>query len=351
MNKKKLLASSTDTIRTLPNNLKKADEALFLHELRKTVKAVYLFTFHNIAVQSDGAVLLKKGVDLADEFYFYNNVQYLNYFSFFKLMLKQKLYNRYKIISKPVVFVADTWSYGYFHWMIEAIPRLTSAINEIKGFTVILPAAYKHLPFVAQSLKLLELDVFYMHKDYTYRIKQLMFSSHFCGTGNYSDAAIQKTRQIFRGTILNKTEAKKRIYISRKKAEKRIIQNEDELLVILNHYGFEIVYCENLNLPQQVALFSEAVILLANHGAGLSNMLFMPAGSAVIELRNENDNHNNCYFSLASALKLNYYYQLCKPINAAEDFHSADIFINAAEINELLKSVFDLKAANPPKKV
>jgi hypothetical protein len=37
-------------------------------------------------------------------------------------------------------------------------------------------------------------------------------------------------------------------------------------------------------------------------------MMFMSEGGQVLELRNEGDSHNNCYFSLASALSHDYYY-------------------------------------------
>src|ERR1035437_4173888 len=56
----------------------------------------------------------------------------------------------------------------------------------------------------------------------------------------------------------------------------------------------------------QVAILSKARYVASNHGAGLTNMLFMRPGGRVLELRREGDAHNNCFFTLASALKLDY---------------------------------------------
>lgn len=41
-------------------------------------------------------------------------------------------------------------------------------------------------------------------------------------------------------------------------------------------------------------------------------MLFMEADTAVLEFRHQGDTHNNCYFSLASALNIKYFYQTCQ---------------------------------------
>lgn len=102
-----------------------------------------------------------------------------------------------------------------------------------------------------------------------------------------------------------------------------------------------------MSFKEQVALFSETSILLSNHGAGLTNMLFMPAGSNVIELRKKNDDHNNCYFSLASALNLKYYYQQCEPLNKDEDAYTANLIVEPSELSFLLKEVIqDKPAAN-----
>jgi len=49
-------------------------------------------------------------------------------------------------------------------------------------------------------------------------------------------------------------------------------------------------------------------MLVGSHGAGLTNMMFMPSQSKVLEIRNHGDSHNNCYFSLASEFGHRYFY-------------------------------------------
>jgi len=78
-----------------------------------------------------------------------------------------------------------------------------------------------------------------------------------------------------------------------------------------------------------VEISSQARYLVSNHGAGMTNMLFMPEGSNVLELRHREDCINNCYFTLSSALNLNYFYQTCPSGGDAQDPHAADLLVDA----------------------
>jgi capsular polysaccharide biosynthesis protein len=79
----------------------------------------------------------------------------------------------------------------------------------------------------------------------------------------------------------NAADRPRRLYVSRRGA--RRILNEDELIAALEPLGFEVARPDELDLPTQVALFSEATIIVGPHGAGLTNMVFARSG-AVLEL-------------------------------------------------------------------
>ena len=71
------------------------------------------------------------------------------------------------------------------------------------------------------------------------------------------------------------------------------------------------------------------------HGASLTNMMFMPAKGKVFELRNHNDSHNNCYYALACALELDYFYSLNKASSAITGF--ADFNADTKAFEEVVK--------------
>ena len=104
---------------------------------------------------------------------------------------------------------------------------------------------------------------------------------------------------------------------------------------MLKGKGFEIVYAEHLNLYQQIQLMAETRVLVCLHGAALTNMIFLPPNAAVLELRNAGDSINQCFFNLASALGLNYFYTL----NAGD--HKDSITTNFTIDLEELERVVD----------
>lgn len=59
----------------------------------------------------------------------------------------------------------------------------------------------------------------------------------------------------------------------------------------------------------------------------MTNMMFLPEGAGVLELRHHTDAVNNCYFTLSSALNLNYFYQTCPPADQ-QDPHTADLVVD-----------------------
>ena len=109
-----------------------------------------------------------------------------------------------------------------------------------------------------------------------------------------------------------KSKSFRKLYISRRKAKFRKVLNEGDVENILRKFDFETVVLEDISFLEQIRLFSETSVLLGVHGAGLTNMIFMRENSKAIELRSEGDKNNNCYFSLASAMTLDYYYITCK---------------------------------------
>ncbi len=53
---------------------------------------------------------------------------------------------------------------------------------------------------------------------------------------------------------------------------------------VLEEYGFETIIPEELSIEDQIALFSQADIVVCPHGAGSTNSIFLKEGAAFIEL-------------------------------------------------------------------
>lgn len=94
-----------------------------------------------------------------------------------------------------------------------------------------------------------------------------------------------------------------RIYVARKESKRgriRNIENQEALVRMLTQYGFQPYYLEDHSLQDQIGLFFDAEIVVAAHGAGLSNILFSQ-GIDVVEL-----------FPSKMTMPHYYYLALCK---------------------------------------
>ncbi len=100
---------------------------------------------------------------------------------------------------------------------------------------------------------------------------------------------------------------KRRLWISRSRARNRRLQNEEEIFGILAQDGFEKIELEEMTFRQQVDLFSQSGVVAGPHGAGMTNLLFAPRGTRVLELFPP-EFVNPVFYSMANSLDQEYYY-------------------------------------------
>lgn len=119
------------------------------------------------------------------------------------------------------------------------------------------------------------------------------------------------TSQLYRPFIPANSLAEKQIYITRKKAKYRCVENEDALVNVLSQYGFQSYELESLSVAEQISLFNSASFIIAPHGAGLVNMSFCRSGVNILELYSENY-HDASFRIQANILGHNYNYLVGK---------------------------------------
>lgn len=74
------------------------------------------------------------------------------------------------------------------------------------------------------------------------------------------------------------------VYISRQDTGARPILNEAELIKCLQSFGFEIYVATGRSVSEQIEVFRTARLVVAGHGAGVSNMFFAQNDTILIEL-------------------------------------------------------------------
>ena len=202
-----------------------------------------------------------------------------------------------------------------FHFFIDVMPRLyVLSFFKNESITIIINHDIPDLQW--QILKTFNVSYrnfkFIKIKKYQkFKISNYVFPSFSSLNNNgYLDENTltfinELTRQAF-GAELN-INKNRRIYISRKYADKRKLTNETEVQKMLVNLGFEIVYAEHLNYKMQIELFGSSNFIIGVHGAGLTNMIFCSKNTKIIEIHCHN-NVNTHYCFMAKSCKIDYTY-------------------------------------------
>jgi len=206
---------------------------------------------------------------------------------------------------------------NYFHWITEVLTLLEGIeyYYQITKRKPVLLVEKQVLSWQVDSLKAMG----YKYEDCAQWdnsracVKRLVVPSmrrysEYEGTpyDSISPAACHWLRQrVLSNTSISGTNKyPKKIYISRRKATSRRIQNEHRVIEYLTSLGFVTYSTEDMNFFAQVRLFSEANVVVAAHGAGLTNIIFSP-NLTVVELFSK-DHVRPDYFQLSRALGFNY---------------------------------------------
>ena len=194
---------------------------------------------------------------------------------------------------------------NYCHWIRDCLTRLwildTCGVDD---FRLIVPRDSR--PFQRPLLAMLGFSddrlVPFGHEHW--RVEQLLVPSLTNRHRQAHPEACRWLRERFRAAIAPGP-ASRRLYVSRALAKKRHVSNESELLELLEPYGFECLQTEIMTAEAQAETFSQAEIVVAPHGAGLANMIFMPEGSLVVEM-NHHRRTKASFYSMTTALGLRY---------------------------------------------
>ncbi|RAJ81876.1 uncharacterized protein DUF563 [Chitinophaga dinghuensis] len=314
--------------RNLPINLRQNDIQLFEKALTYQAHAPHAYTFHNINI-------LKDHIFHTAKFTFLHSFSHILPFSAFSQWKKLSWFLQPPKVIDRGIWITDEWSAAYFHWLTDALTRLTVVEEKTDVSPVLLPARYQQIPYIQASLQVLNIKAYYYNPRKRLLVKELIIPAHTAATGNYNETIIQRLQEKF--ITNNNSPATRKIYVSRQKANRRTITNETAVISVLQKYGYEIHCFEDYHFSDQIALMQQSKVLIGLHGAGLTNMLFMPAGAQILELRNAGDTHNNCFFSLASALRHRYYY-LANTGDTADTFH-VNITVDIDRLTDTLEQI------------
>ncbi len=300
--RKQVIFKSYKIQRGLPDNYQEQDFKHFDGDIHNTIREMHILELENATILQ---YFIFHDMQILEQ---YCATRPLDWKKKIKAYVKRIIYKSIKI--DEATWLIDNWSAGYFHWITDVLPRILIAKKFLPARSILLPVRFKELVFVQESIKLLDVNVIYFQPYIKYKIKHIGLTSHL-STCNFDTELIRQVRRDFTKDIeAFKINPYKRIYISRSKAKRRRILNEEALRLLLSKFNIDCFNMEDMSFEEQRKLMAETKFLISNHGAGLTNMTFMQEGATIFELKSDSKNINNCFFNLARALDHKYYYTI-----------------------------------------
>jgi capsular polysaccharide biosynthesis protein len=242
-----------------------------------------------------------------------------------------------RMLNAPPVHVAggswilEAWDRNYAHWLQWHLTKIALLQRLGMGERIILPDAAEIGGVAGASAALLGVrDAVPLAP--VMRVDELTV----IGMDSYRPSLLRDLRA--RLIADDTTPRMRKLFISRRDAERRRLLNEADVWALLEPRGYERVFMESLTFAEQIALLREARVVVALHGAGLANMLFARDGLHVVEL-SDVTYPNPQFYALAAALGHHYWLVPARPRGGELRPRIHDVEVDAGQVARVVEAV------------
>lgn len=202
-------------------------------------------------------------------------------------------------VENAAVLWSHPWM-GYYHWIIDVAPKIAMLQEKfgrnLDGWKLCYPREQTN--YEKETLAMLEVPESAVIDTSGLRAVRAGKVALTVLPGWYE---VQPAANLLRKRLIDQTRegAGGRIYVSRKGRRKCV--NEAEVFGLLAARGFSFVEDKPRSLAEQIGIFRNATLIVAPHGAALTNLLWCEEGTKVIELFG--DSYQPPYYSNLSAFR------------------------------------------------
>jgi len=190
--------------------------------------------------------------------------------------------------------LVQKWGYGFYHFVNEMLPKILRIHERDPSIPIV--------TFYTDFVKSLLDHAGVKNPIIPYTGSPLTFKDalHVTDTasGNPTPDDIRLIRKHFRIPDTGKRDTNILIY---RKESKRNLSNFFDLKTALKAVPGRWVIFDSMPLEATISLFGRAKLIVAAHGAGLSNMIFAPKGTPIIEISPAD--FNACFWHLSWILE------------------------------------------------
>jgi capsular polysaccharide biosynthesis protein len=197
---------------------------------------------------------------------------------------------------------------NYYHSVLLGLARLASVPENYQAAAagLLVPEGAANQREVLALMDLMpSLSIVEVGHDETLHVDTLILPLSICGDTIYHPCVLDFYRGISTNVSPPRTRMPTHIYLDRRETRLRPLVNENAIVTELMRLGIEPVRPESMSVADQVRLFRGAELIVAPHGAALTNLGFCRPGTQVVELLM--DAYTNwCFRHLAALAGLNY---------------------------------------------
>ncbi len=264
-----------------------------------------------------------------------------------------------RLFEGTVVPLCSVWSNGYFHWILEVLPKLLLILKAGINFSDIDVFLIRQ-----KSQQLVEFmnyigipsEKIVVWQEIPHLIaRRLIFTSsleHYDYRVDPNSILVEPwvSRELHNHYSLPCQKVKKRrIYIDREGALIRKVINNAEVKSLLSEYDFEFWQLEKLGLREKQELFSCAEIVVGPGGAGFANLVFCHENTKVLIIYQEKFEADS-FWSLCNNNNLHHFHLVSKsskPFYPSEFSNtlSEDFLINIDNLRSSMDYLIDYKIA------
>ena len=251
-------------------------------------------------------------------------------------------------VDGTVAFLSVRWgTVGYFHWIFDILTRMEllrlSGIDFASIDKFIINRCSKK--FQMETLALMGIPknkIIESNNTHHIRAKTVIVPSE-PQLRAYRDArwacdALKK--RFIKSSDLNTFGKLDYIYINRLNAPHRRVVNESKVISFLESWGFTNIALESMSFSEQVLCMASAKVIVAVHGAGLSNLAFCNPGTKVIEIFSP-AHIQNTYWRISNVSDIEHYHLMSddthSDIDLSERSVKRDVCVNIAELTKLFE--------------
>ncbi|MFO1238581.1 MAG: glycosyltransferase 61 family protein [Alphaproteobacteria bacterium] len=256
--------------------------------------------------------------------------------------LKVPLAVRGLLAGRYFMGFSGSWR-NYAHWVMESLPRLCIYARDHRphGSVLVLPRMHRH-GFQWQYIRALgigESDVFEIDDFQVYAFQNLTVLPAL-DLFSVSELVREAGLQVRAALGHERAEPATSVYIRRGVHAVRRATNFEEMIPVLDAFGYHAYEFEYMTVAHQVEVMAAARCVVAEHGAGVVNIVFCGDGARVLELFSPST-VQPAHWSLASISHLRYGFQIGRPVSDRRDWNE-----NYLVDCELLRRNLDALARN-----